>query len=76
LEDRQVLTEVFGAVSKLSEKKRVVWTLHELEGLTPHEISEILGIPFNTVRSRLLASRRELMALLDDTLNIGDEGEK
>jgi RNA polymerase sigma-70 factor (ECF subfamily) len=82
LEDRQVLSAVFGAVAKLSEKKRVVWTLHELEGLSPQEISEILGIPFNTVRSRLLASRRELMALLDNSPMLdnspkkADEGEK
>ena len=71
--DRQMLEKVFAAVSKLSEKKRIVWTLHEIEGLSPQQISEILEVPFNTVRSRLLASRRDLMDLLGDDLKDGGE---
>ncbi len=73
IEDRQMLEKVFAAVSKLSEKKRVVWTLHEIEGLSPQQISEILEVPFNTVRSRLLASRRDLMDLLSDDLEESGE---
>lgn len=76
LEDRQVLTHVFDAVARLSEKKRIVWTLHEIEGLSPQDISEILSIPFNTVRSRLLSSRRELMALLRETLPEDSESDQ
>lgn len=62
LEQRQALELVERATSKLSEKKRTVWVLHELEGLQPPEIAEILHIPKNTVRSRLLAARREILA--------------
>lgn len=76
IEDRQMLEKVFAAVAKLSEKKRVVWTLHEIEGLSPQQISEILEVPFNTVRSRLLASRRDLMDLLSDDLNEKGEGDE
>ncbi len=65
LEDRQVLARVYEAVGKLSDKKRVVWTLHEVQGLDPHEIAEILEIPMNTVRSRLLAARKDLMEALE-----------
>lgn len=61
LEDREILEKVYRAVDTLSEKKRVVWVLHELEGQDPTEIAELLGIPMNTVRSRLLAARRDLM---------------
>jgi len=61
LEDRQALEHVYAAADTLSEKKRTVWVLHELQGLEPREISEIVGAPFNTVRSRLLAARREVM---------------
>lgn len=64
LEDREILDEVYAAADKLSEKKRVVWVLHELQGLDPHQIGEILEIPMNTVRSRLLAARTDLMAEL------------
>lgn len=62
LEDREVLKEVYESVDKLSEKKRVVWVLHELQGLDPQQIGEVLEIPMNTVRSRLLAARGEIMA--------------
>ena len=73
IHDRQLLAKVFEAVGKLSEKKRLVWTLHEMEGLSPQQISEVLEVPFNTVRSRLLAARRDLMNLLaDELLNEGE----
>ncbi|MGM0575640.1 MAG: RNA polymerase sigma factor [Myxococcota bacterium] len=65
LEDREILAEVYRAADRLSEKKRTVWVLHELEGLSPQDIGEVLDVPKNTVRSRLLAARRELMAELE-----------
>jgi RNA polymerase sigma-70 factor (ECF subfamily) len=61
-EDRELLEAVYVSVDKLSAKKRAVWVLHELQGLDPTEIGEALEIPMNTVRSRLLAARREMMA--------------
>lgn len=64
LENRQLLEHVYAAAEKLSEKKRAVWLLHELEGLDPHQVAETLEIPMNTVRSRLLAARKELQAEL------------
>jgi RNA polymerase sigma-70 factor (ECF subfamily) len=48
----------------LSEKKRIVFVLHELEGLAPGEIAKIVGAPVLTVRTRLFYARRELLALL------------
>jgi RNA polymerase sigma-70 factor (ECF subfamily) len=76
IEDRQMLEKVFAAVAKLSEKKRLVWTLHEIEGLSPQQISEVIEVPFNTVRSRLLASRRDLMSILDDELKKSNDGDE
>lgn len=61
VEDRQMLERIHESVARLTEKKRVVWQLHELQGLEPVEIAEILDIPMNTVRSRLLAARKDLM---------------
>ncbi len=60
LEDRQLLQAVYRAADKLSEKKRTVWVLHELQGMEPTDIGDLLGIPMNTARSRLLAARREI----------------
>ncbi len=51
-------------LDRLSEKKRVVFVLHELEGLAPGEIAKIVGSPVLTVRTRLFYARRELLALL------------
>ena len=47
-------------IDKLSEKKRTVYVLHELQGLSPAEVSRIVGAPVLTVRTRLFYARREL----------------
>jgi RNA polymerase sigma-70 factor (ECF subfamily) len=53
-------------LARLADKKRIVFVLHELEGLPPSEISEIVGAPILTVRTRLFYARRELEAMLAD----------
>ncbi len=53
-------------LARLAEKKRVVFVLHELEGLAPTEIADIVGAPVLTVRTRLFYARRELEAMLPD----------
>ncbi|MCP4504490.1 MAG: RNA polymerase sigma factor [Deltaproteobacteria bacterium] len=52
------------ALSHLSEKKRVVFVLAELEGMTAPEISEILSVPDATVRTRLFHARKEFAVLV------------
>lgn len=49
---------------RLSEKKRTVFILHELEGLSPVEIARTVNAPALTVRTRLFYARRELAAML------------
>jgi len=53
-------------LGKLADKKRVVFVLHELEGMTPAEIAEIVDAPVLTVRTRLFYARRELEAMLGE----------
>jgi RNA polymerase sigma-70 factor (ECF subfamily) len=53
-------------LDRLSDKKRAVFVLHELEGLSPSEIAKIVSAPVLTVRTRLFYARRELLALLRD----------
>jgi RNA polymerase sigma-70 factor (ECF subfamily) len=48
------------AMARLSEKKRAVFVLVELEGLTAEEAARALEIPAATVRTRLFHARREL----------------
>ena len=51
-------------LQQLSEKKRVVFVLSDLEELTSPEVAEILGIPEATVRTRLFYARKEFVTLL------------
>lgn len=51
-------------IDRLPEKKRVVFILHELEGLPAAEIAEIVGAPVLTVRTRLFYARQELAELM------------
>lgn len=45
------------ALSTMSEEKASVFAYHELLGLKPEEISELVDAPVNTVRSRLNRAR-------------------
>ena len=60
--------EVWRCLMKIHPKKRIVFVLHELEGLSGREISEVLGIKEPTVHSRLFYARRELMRALEANL--------
>lgn len=53
-------------IDKLPEKKRTVFVLHEIEGLSPAEISKIVEAPVLTVRTRLFYARRELGEMLKE----------
>ena len=47
-------------LSTLSPKKRTVFVLADLEGMTSPEVAEVLGVPDATVRTRLFHARREV----------------
>ena len=58
-------------VERLSEKKRVVLVLHDLQGVSPKEIGEIVGAPVMTVRTRLFYARKELYAAIAEDPSLG-----
>jgi len=65
--ERRERVRAFGRLlSKLADKKRIVFVLHELEGISPSEIAKIVGAPVLTVRTRLFYARRELEAMLGE----------
>lgn len=51
-------------LDRLPEKKRTVFELHELEGKSPAEISEIVDAPVLTVRTRLFYARKEIAQMI------------
>jgi len=61
---RERVRVFYELLERLPEKKRTVFVLHEVEGLTPAEIAEIVGAPALTVRTRLFYARRDLIRLL------------
>ena len=63
--DRRARVRAFSKlVERLADKKRVVFILHDLEGVPPQEIADIVGAPVLTVRTRLFYARRELEAFI------------
>ena len=63
-ERRARIGAFFELLQKITEKKRVVFVLHDLEGKSPAEIADIVGAPVLTVRTRLFYARRELEAMM------------
>jgi RNA polymerase sigma-70 factor (ECF subfamily) len=63
-EHRETSRMVYRLLDKIGERKRTVLILHEIEGLAAEEIAAILGVPKNTVFTRLHHARREFVALL------------
>ena len=59
-------------LQELSAKKRVVFVLAELEGMTAPEISEILEIPDATVRTRLFHARKEFAQKIETHQGFAD----
>jgi RNA polymerase sigma-70 factor (ECF subfamily) len=58
------LRRIRAALPTLSEKRRVVVLLHDIEGLSVDEVGEVTGLSVLTVRSRLRDGRRDLAKLL------------
>ena len=52
------------AIAALPDAFRSVFVLREIEGMTVEETAEILDLPANTVKTRLLRARRRLQAAL------------
>jgi RNA polymerase sigma-70 factor (ECF subfamily) len=62
---RETLRNLQEAIDNLTEKKRLAFVLVEVERMSPSEASNVLGVPANTIRSRVMAARKEVLAALD-----------
>lgn len=61
-------TQLRDAVEKLGPRLRDVFELHEVHNLQYQQIATRLGIPINTVASRLRRAREKLKVLLSKSL--------
>jgi RNA polymerase sigma-70 factor (ECF subfamily) len=66
VEARDMVGQVSAGLQKLSEAKRVVLLLAEVENLSCQEIAQALEIPVGTVWTRLHHARKELSELLQE----------
>lgn len=57
---------LYRLLDRLSDKKREVFVMHDIEGLTAPVIAELVGAPALTVRTRLFYARKELAAMMRD----------
>jgi RNA polymerase sigma-70 factor (ECF subfamily) len=64
IERAERVRALYRLLDRLSDKKREVLVLHDLEGVPAKEIAEIASIPVLTVRTRLFYARKELYAAL------------
>lgn len=64
-EQAEARDRLIGALHSLSEIRRAVVLLHDLEGWTHDEIAVMLEIPTGTVRSHLHYARRRLRSILE-----------
>lgn len=60
LERTEELRLLDAALSALDDDRRAVFVMGEIEQMTAPEMAEVLGIPLNTVYSRLRLARRDL----------------
>lgn len=57
-------TRLFQAIDALSDKLRLVFIMHDIEGYTHDEIGQSLGIPAGTSKARLFDARAKLRLAL------------
>ncbi len=58
--------ELDEAIAGLPNKLREPLVLREFDGLSYQEISDVLGVPLNTVRTRILRARRTLRDKMEE----------
>lgn len=64
--EREGTTEIRAALNQLSEEQKVPLVLYAIEEKSYDEISETLGVPSGTVKSRIARGRERLRRLLAD----------
>ena len=65
MEEEERASALHRAIAELSDERRMVVVLRDLEGLAYEEIAEVLDIELGTVRSRLHRARMDLREKLE-----------
>lgn len=65
---KAIVQETF---ARMTDKQEVVVRLHDMEGHTIQEISELIDCPVGTVKSRLFYGRQEFKSIFNSLVNRG-----
>lgn len=71
LHKKQYTGQIISVIEGMPEKYRVLIYLKYVDELSYREISQKLGIPIDTVESRLYYARQYIIKKLDDSKNVG-----
>lgn len=66
VERMQQVERVLGAMALLDKRQCALLAMHDVEGLSIAELSELTGLPENTVKSQLFRTRARLGRLLQN----------
>jgi RNA polymerase sigma-70 factor (ECF subfamily) len=66
LENRERSRILFKAIGKLADNQKIAFTLHHVEGLSYHEITEVMQLSLSSVESLLFRAKSNLRTLLKD----------
>ena len=64
----ETLDEIAHAAQMLREPYRETWLLHDVHGLSAHEISSKRALPYHTVRTHLARARKYLRRALSEAI--------
>jgi RNA polymerase sigma-70 factor (ECF subfamily) len=73
-DDRRFSARLDAALATLPEEQREVFLMRELDGLKFREVADVLGIPENTVKSRMRYALEGLRRQLGDLADLGGAG--
>lgn len=62
LMEKEESKHLYAMLDKLTEKKRMVFILHDIMGMSAPEIARVVNCPINTVYARLRHARAEVFA--------------
>ena len=65
LEQREQAALLARALAQLSDERRAVFVLYEVEELSMHDVAQVLGCPRFTAYTRLHAARRQLRGFFE-----------
>lgn len=68
---RRALSRLYTALRQLPERRRSAFVLCAIEGLTPSEAADVLGVSANAMRSLLCRARAQLEEIVADDDELG-----